>query len=400
MSVPEIEEMHKSGEFFLKTKRFKINGKKIETPRKILSSTLDKISESIIIKDENVKGINEVYRQFNKSKLFNMKQYSSIERDFLNSITKPIELSFSNTNINFLLLKYDTRTDAEKKAKSRISNTPTTQEVTYLLDILDNNYNDFIIPPIMPYLTGEQYINFLNSFFELNESFRNKTIAGLIPSFLSRDEQFNILDYYIKKHCKIFIYDLYGSSPDKHYSSINMLMRESMTYEKEIKEKTFFIATNVRFGRPHRNTPIAPAKDLLSFYSGFDCFGKAHVQKIVFDIGENGKPPIIEPPIPRLLNIEDYGYYVTNNYEILQNKLTYERENLINRTTGLKQEEQEKMSNVLNTLNHGLEAIRIRDKLLNNEMISPYLESKNELPKQYVEELRDLYRSSLQLTLF
>jgi len=252
----------------------------------------------------------------------------------------------------------------------------------------------------MPYLTGEQYINFLNSFFELNESFRNKTIAGLIPSFLSRDEQFNILDYYIKKHCKIFIYDLYGSSPDKHYSSINMLMRESMTYEKEIKEKTFFIATNVRFGRPHRNTPIAPAKDLLSFYSGFDCFGKAHVQKIVFDIGENGKPPIIEPPIPRLLNIEDYGYYVTNNYEILQNKLTYERENLINRTTGLKQEEQEKMSNVLNTLNHGLEAIRIRDKLLNNEMISPYLESKNELPKQYVEELRDLYRSSLQLTLF
>jgi len=392
--------MNKSNEFFMKLKKFKINGKTIVTPRKVISSNIEKTSESLVIKDQEIKGINEIYsKRVDKSKLSSMKQYAEIERETLNSILKPVESSHNPTDINYFLLNYDSRTETEKKAKNRTSSIPNTDEIEYLLDILNHRYNDFIVTPLMPYLNGEQYISFLRTFFELNSSFRDRTIAGLIPSKLNREEQMGILDYYISKGCKIFIYDLYGSSPDRHYTSINLILRRAMLYEQNIHEKLFFMATNVRFGRPHRDTPVAPAKDLLSFYSGFDCFGKAHVQKIVFDIGTGGRPPRNEPRIPRLLNIDDYGYHISQNHEIENSRLNYEQLNVINRIEiGLGQND--KICNILNCVEQGLEARRIRNILSRNERLSLYLANKKEIPGKYVEELSELYHSGHQLTLF
>jgi hypothetical protein len=197
VSVPEIEEINKSAEFFAKLKRIKINGKAIETPRKVISSSNNKYSENLVINNQEIKGMSEIFRKLDKPTLTSMKQYSAIERDVLNSLIKPVEQSYSPSNINYFLLRYDTRTDTEIKLKSRTSQVPNDEETRFLLDILTHRYNDFLIPPIMPYLTGDQIITFLNSFFELNSSFRNKTIAGLVPSTLSRDDQLKIIEFYI-----------------------------------------------------------------------------------------------------------------------------------------------------------------------------------------------------------
>jgi hypothetical protein len=335
--------------------------------------------------------MSEIFRKLDKPTLTSMKQYSAIERDVLNSLIKPVEQSYSPSNINYFLLRYDTRTDTEIKLKSRTSQVPNDEETRFLLDILTHRYNDFLIPPIMPYLTGDQIITFLNSFFELNSSFRNKTIAGLVPSTLSRDDQLKIIEFYIQKGCNIYVFDLYGSSPDRHYASINMVLSELMDYEKKTRDKTFLMATNVRYGRPHRDTIVAPAKDLLSFYSGFDCFGKAHVQKIVFDTGGDGRPLKKDPSISRLLNIDDYGYHISQSNEIIASKTAYEQSNIIKKID-FKPEQETKISGLLNSVEQGIEASKLRDILSTDGKISNYLSTKRELPDKFVDELKELYR--------
>jgi len=204
-----------------------------------------------------------------------------------------------------------------------------------------------------------------------------------------------IIDYYLSKDITILFYDLYGSSPDRHYPSINMLMRKINAKQKESKENIFITATNVKYGRPLRRTLVAPAKDMFSFYMGFDAFSRAHVMKI------GGLPPIKRPPHYRMFHKEDYGYYRGRPHRI--NQLPSELRLLFKDDEELENLDDRYLNEVIKTYNcydQGLEANIIRNNIMDEIDLTKYLKQKDYMPEEHVKEILKLYNEPVQTLLF
>jgi len=155
LSYPEIEKITSSSKMYASTKRLKIFGKTIETPKRIISLSNKKYSEGISIKSNYLRGFSEIYKTLNKEKLQKMESYNGEERKFINSIGRVIDKSNAYGDIIFSLYKYDSRSEKERKESVRLSEIPKEKEIEYLFDLLHHNYNDILIPPLMPYLTGK-----------------------------------------------------------------------------------------------------------------------------------------------------------------------------------------------------------------------------------------------------
>jgi len=372
--------MYKSKEFDLSVKKITINGKSIVTPKRAIYVSQQKYSEAKVITDRNVEGLSETFKKITKDKLEAMNFDSGTERKFTSSINNPIDQSGAYADIHYFLFHYDTRTTLERKTSQRTSSIPTKKETEYLCDLINNSRNDFIVPPLMPYLNGDQYIDFLGEFLDVVPSFDSKQVGGLVSSLVTREDQSNIIDFYKKNKLNIILFDLYGSSPDRYYPSINMLMRNFKSERFEDEDKTL-LSTNVRFGRPRKTTPIAPAKDLLSPYAGFDSFGRAHVMKIGGNL-----PPNPEPSLPRVFERNDYGYYlqIAHPSEIRENlDVGYIRDQEFERMHSNNYSE---LIKALNALNQGKECNEIEDTLSNGNSMTEYLRTKRQMPEKIWKE--------------
>jgi len=375
----DVEPLNKSKEFPLNSKKIIINDKSIYTPKKIIYSSSKKYSEGMLIKDKH-RGISESFKKITKDKLISMGLNSHIERKFINDLINGIEKTESYKDIHYFLIRFDSRTSKERKNQERSSSIPETKEIEYLFDILNHGYNDVIIPPIMPYLTGSQYITFLDEFYQTYPSYNSRIIGGLISSGLSRDEQADIIKYYMKKDVDVINYDLYGKSPDRDYPSINMLMRELDNKQK--RDSKLLLASNVRFGRPRKTTYSAPAKDLLSFYAGFDAFARAHVMKISPNL-----PPNPEPSISRTFLMNDYGYITKDiKYDDIRRSLSIPFISDAD-LSALKMNYKNDIIKSFNTYNHNVEASNLQEKLSEGKKISDYLKNKSSMPEKYWKEL-------------
>lgn len=91
-----------------------------------------------------------------------------------------------------------------------------------------------------------------------------------------------------------------------------MVMRTLRDTIEESKEECLLIGSNVKYGRPHRTTQISPAKDLLSYYAGFDAYSDNHVPKMAIENKTGGKPPKPKPPVFRTLDLSTYGYEIVS----------------------------------------------------------------------------------------
>jgi hypothetical protein len=83
----------------------------------------------------------------------------------------------------------------------------TTEEIETLFDILNNPRLDIIVPPIIPRLSCEDYIRFLEKYIDVYRSSSfNAVLAPLIPHYSTSDIG-KLFAYYIKKDqvCKSFI---------------------------------------------------------------------------------------------------------------------------------------------------------------------------------------------------
>jgi len=400
LSVPEIECIVESDELYSKVKRMQLNGKYISTPSRSITTSIDKLSPGVMLKESAHKGLSETFVSLNKEKIHAMGRHNGTEQTFLSRIRYKIKRSDAANDIHYIFIKYDTRTGKEIKSKIRKSETPVDKELHYLFDILNARHNDIIIPPIMPYLNGLQYQDVLKRLYEIKESYSNKPLAGLIPSTLSRDDQSKILSLSLKNDSRIIFYDFYGMSPDRHYTSTNMVMRTLRDLRKESKEERFLIGSNVLHGRPHRTTAIAPAKDLLAFYAGFDAYSDNHVPKMAIE-NKGGKPPKPKPPVFRTLDLSSYGY------EIIDSRNIQDIENEINQIPGLLfdkySEDTNKTRKIIKCFNgvkQAEEAKNIQLLLLNEQKISEYLRGKTTIEKEIVDQLLNGYKQKSIQTFF
>ncbi len=290
----------------------------VQTPIRAFHLKQDTTSESRLIQNNPLRGMNEIYHEFTKQKIDDIDN----DVDKLNEWGKKLRYIFTlpkiKDELNFLFFTYE-----NKDRKLEKPNTlPTDAEIEYLCNIVTHPASQIIIPPMIPNLSGTDYLKFLKKFFEFLNSYKKKqTIMGHVPMVATKDLR-EINQFYFENGINLFTIDFNGKYPMDSYLLIGEMRKLSTVIKKEFKIETYMHAFNVPLPKAQSTTDISPAKDILTFASGFDSYGTNHKR-------ENKPPEVIEkiknkieqnrleakrknihyvPPF-RLFNRKDYGYY-------------------------------------------------------------------------------------------
>ena len=390
MPTAEVELMSTDLRVLLRSKRISVSGKKVETPRRVLSVTSNVESEAKRITSKDVRGLNEIYRKLDKKKLDRMSHNNGEQKRFILSLRNDIQKGSTPGEVNLIIFSYDNRTENEKKTGKKYTNIPTSSEVEYLCDLLNAHFNDFVIPPLLPYLTGEQYLQFLEMLFNALPSYRTKEVMGTIPGDLHRIEYPPILKLYDRKGIRFFIMDLHGGAPDTHYADINLVQRILTEIEEKNRETCYLQGLNVKYGRPLTSKAIAPARDILSFYYGFDSFGPSHIGlKLPRDLYEKPTPP---RPF-RLFNRDDYGYYRSDLTGLgvfpSEQGAVYQIQDFY----GDASKRLKDMAKIFNAERQGVEAHLLRKNLEEGQSIARYVATKKHISKDLLQSILGLKES-------
>jgi uncharacterized protein YcbK (DUF882 family) len=330
--------------------------KKVKTPKRALSAS--KGYDETILKNRNIRGFVEIYRRITRERLLNI----------LNDISA---LSKISNSINYLLRKArdDEITIGIIEYDAEGTSNFTTEEIETLFDILNNPRLDIIVPPIIPRLSCEDYIRFLEKYIDVYRSSSfNAVLVPLIPHYSTSDIG-KLFAYYIKKDqvCKNFIcVDFNGSNAISQYAFVSKIVRESLQIEKEYGEPCVRYAINLKYGKATKKEPIVPAKDIVIFAMGFNIFGSNH--KRIARLSGVGNYDLMT----KIFNRDDYGYYNLNMVnDVIRDADHYE----IKISEVLKDRE---LTKIYNAEKHGLEALEILSAI-NEGRLSHYIKSKSRI---------------------
>jgi len=246
----------------------------VTTPRRAFHLKQDTSSESRLIQNDKVRGINEIYHVLTKEKIEEIDN----DVDKLNEFGKKLRYIFSAPKIkdelNLLFFSYENKTPKVKGAKNVL---PSDDEIDYLCNIVTHPQSEIIIPPFIPGLTGYEYLQFLKKFFTYYKSYSKKThtIMGYIP-MVATSELREINQFYFEKGINLFTVDFSGKYPMDSYILVNEIRKLTKVIKKEYRKESYLHAFNVPFARTQPTTYISPAKDILTLIIGFDSFGTYH----------------------------------------------------------------------------------------------------------------------------
>ena len=292
----------------------------VTTPSRAFHLKQDTSSESRLIQNDKVRGINEIYHVLTKEKIEEIDN----DVDKLNEFGKKLRYIFSAPKIkdelNLLFFSYENKTPKVIGAKNVL---PSDDEIEYLCNIVTHPQSEIIIPPFIPDLTGYEYLQFLKKFFTYYKSYSKKThtIMGYIP-MVATSELRDINQFYFENGINLFTVDFSGKYPMDSYILINEIRKLTRAIKKEYRKESYLHAFNVPFARAQPTTYISPAKDIFTLIAGFDSFGTYHkkdskppevIEKIKEQIekrkSEMAKSGQRYTPPFRLFNRKDYGYY-------------------------------------------------------------------------------------------
>ena len=294
------------------------NSARILTPIRALHLKQETTSESRLIQNDKVRGLNEIYHELTKQRIEDID--SDIEK--LTEWGKKLRYIFTMPKIkdelNLLFFSYENK-DAKRATPNKL---PTDQEIEYLCNIVTHPESQIIIPPMIPDISGTEYLKFLKKFFTFLKSYRKKQIImGNIP-MVATSELREINQFYFENGINLFSIDFDGKYPMDSYLLVNEVRKLTNFINKEQREECYTHAFNIPLPKAQPVTDIAPAKDIMTLASGFDSFGTSHKkQKRPPEVIEKIKQKIEQkkleakrnntmyvPPF-RLFNDKDYGYY-------------------------------------------------------------------------------------------
>jgi hypothetical protein len=294
-----VKVTHQAEDYPTRRAELHVRGKTVISPRRSLCLTRDAWSEARKLQGNNLPGIVEVPRDFNRERLNRIDGDPNKQDEFGADITNQVlKVDYQNV-VTMFVFTFDNRVNG-------VASLPTAQETRYLANLISAPNNDLILPPLIPELPTSQYVEFLRRFFEDLQSYRSADRAvGLIPKASGIDFQ-SITKLYANKGIRFFALNLKGKHPVGSYVRVNDALRFVTELEHESGEDCFLHALNVPNLRALEKIPVTPAKDMTAFQMGFDGFGSTHVRfKKFFPDMEDYDP---ERNL-RAFNRSDYGYH-------------------------------------------------------------------------------------------
>jgi hypothetical protein len=276
-----------------------LGGKTIETPKRALHLTPERLCESSVIALQKGRGLNEIYRTIDKDDLTRISSDTKAQEHF-NAQMQAALSKVSGEEINFVFYAFDNASRTEETPRRL----PDKKQTEYLAD-LAYSFGDAVIPPVLVGQSARDYLTFLKNYFQTVKGLDDKPIFGLIP-YCSHLELRPLLDFYRKSGIHLFAMNLLGRHPTLLLQNIVMTLRTMRRIQTDSGEDCYLHGLNVGFGRALPQHPVAPAKDVMSWLAGFDSFGGSHVPLKV-------RPDLLPfrgtRPAVRLFVRRNYGYY-------------------------------------------------------------------------------------------
>jgi hypothetical protein len=324
----------------------------------------------------------ELPREVTREGLEEMDGDTAKQEAFSRQIRYRFASSRLTEEITVFVLKYNNRPSNEARNK-----TPSSAETELLCSVLDHPYNDIWTPPVVPLLSGQDYIPYLTSFYDQTKGYSNIALAGLIPH-VSRLELRLLADFYIKQGINYFVMDFDGKNPLDMVANIGEVNKMIRRIESEYRTPCFLHAINVPFTKSHWKNEIIPAKDILLFEMGFNCFGSSHIRRqLPKEFLE--KISLLPRPHYRVFNRRNYGYY-RDDVSGLREMVAEESNTFVsldNFSDDLSWSEVKTFEKLFNVERHCLEAAEIRRNLLTGESMTQYIRGKAQLPPKFVRQV-------------
>jgi hypothetical protein len=369
-----------------------VGEKNVVTPRRSLCLTSDPLSEAKMLRGNPrttaITAINELPREIDKHTLDEIDNDKDKQEAFCQGIRYRFSGVDTSTEITTFVFSYSNRGRDEKNKE------PTKAEVEYLCGILDHPYNDIWIPPIIPGLSGRSYIPYLEEFYRQAKSHRGIACAGLIPHIGRLDIRL-LADLYQNEGINYFVMDFDGKHPLDLYLNINEVVKMIETIERENSYSCFLHGVNVPITKARWKNPIVPAKDILLFEMGFNCFGSSHIRRqLPPEVAEKMKSTAKRPF--RVFNRRDYGYY-RNDTPGLRNMITEDEPTTVSLndfTNGLTWNRISQLEKLFNVERHALESNEIRRRLIEKKSVGEYIKIKKQIPQTYLRKVFKLAKGS------
>ncbi|MEM3245597.1 MAG: hypothetical protein QXN16_02410 [Candidatus Micrarchaeaceae archaeon] len=213
------------------------------------------------------------------------------------------------------------------------------KDVDYLVDLLNFPSNDIMVPPLIyDYVTTQSstifpngkdiptkgadpdsYITFLKLFLQKAAQRNIESFAMMIPNNFSHTDIEKLLSTYKDYDTQIAVIDAKGSKISQLSPQISKLISfDPNLYTLPQKNKDAFALyafDSVPYTAHQRD--LAPAENVLQYFSGFSWFGPRHTVNIRFNTP-------LPPHPPRLYNSDEYAYIKHTSKTYAQEKKSFD----------------------------------------------------------------------------
>lgn len=307
--------------------------------------------------------INEIYTKFSLERLEKVnsdEQYETITNRYIQTRKRP-------NSLNLLILDYTDEDIPHKK------------HVGFLSDI-ENVIGDIVVTPIWSEIikkyTGDRlveiFLKLTNQFLDLTETHNNKSIIGLIPRALTRQQLDKIMNNYYNRDITSFMIDFRRRSADATLTWIRHLLR--LVNEYGLSESSFLYSINPRIANFSQKAKEVIAKDFISFNFGIDILGRIHISaKMPKDEWKKFKESRSGSSL-RLFNEKSYGYKTMSKKELV-------RLNIVPKVSSLKETNFRKQFS---------ESFELQNKLVEENTIEPYLKTKSQIDNKMMLKIKNV----------
>lgn len=382
----KVSKQNFDDDLFIKSEKLKINNKTIKTP--IRSFDMTKLRRDIDLFD-SVKGVNEIFKNFNIDKINKF----MLGDDDETKIRKSINTSFNKTSsgeINFCFILIDD------------NKLPDGKEIDFITNI-GYGYSDATPLPLIHSLFKEgsdaeedfkKYTGFMEKSIESINRLNNKSILGIIPYKIPSYYIEDLINFYYNNDITSFVFDFGG----KVHTGLDGSIRELMIAidNLDISNESFTYSCNTIMGKTSKGSNIIKANDIAVYNFGFDVMGDNHIRlKLPKAVADALKKRSNNSDL-RLFNTSDYGHYKHDNLNNAKKMYPFDETSVPFEVFEGTNESKKKLSQKLfNSEQIGLELIKYRQLINENESTFKYLETKNQIKEDLVKFKQ--FRSDLKL---
>ena len=313
--------------------------------------------------------VNEIYRNYSKDCLQKGARSSEMERGLNLELKKK-----TRSGLNVCFVDYN---DSAKLTDNELG----------LLTDLQYQYSQIAVTPIWSGLLGsyegeklkELILEWNRKNIEVIETLNNKSVMGTVSTTMPRTIVGDVIDSMVDHGVTLFAIDARNRFLDNQETWMRHVIRTIK--QRGLLDDTMIYVVNARIASFSKNADVVLARDFLNAGYGADILGGLHIPNPGAGKAKEAQMKKGLEPTCRIFDEETYGY----------SKMA---ESVVAKKLGIAQSLAYQGSKKYNLARQIAEAKVITEALNSEKSILPYLQTKNMIDAEKVDELKK-YRKSL-----